>query len=259
MHYLQLIGLALGGGVARGPIHIGVIAALEKANIPIHCIAGTSAGALIGSLYCAGMPIEELKAKGGILNWFDIARPVWSTTGFLSFARLEYLITTWIGNVNFDDLSIPFAAVATDVKRGEAVVLKEGHVARAVRASCSVPGFITPVEINGQFLGDGGVSNNLPVLAARQLGADYVIGVDLFHSKGNLRWGLFSILSNVAETMVRKSGNGFAIADYFISPDLSDYSYISLAKRAELIEVGEQVVMKHLHAIRESYDKFQVN
>ena len=166
------VGLALGGGVARGLAHIGVLSVLEEAGVPIDCVAGTSMGAIIGASYCAGLSIDELKANAARTGWWSVSRPLLSANGFITFNRLEHWVEDKIGEFDVRDLAIPFAAVARDLVTGERVVLWRGRLCTAIRASCSVPGFAPPVELDGRMLVDGGISVNIPADVARLLGAD---------------------------------------------------------------------------------------
>ncbi len=207
------IGLALGGGGARGTAHVGVLKALEEMQIPIDYIAGTSMGALIGAMYASGMNADELESDLGNMDW-DLMFRDQTPRDFQTFRRkrdddLDYidpslgyrdgqfilpegalvgqnaelffqrmtLEKTW--NDSFDDLPIPFRAVAADIVSGEEVVLDSGSLARAMRASMSIPGLFAPVELNDRLLVDGGLANNLPVQVLRDMGADIVIAVDV--------------------------------------------------------------------------------
>ena len=146
------VGLALGGGVARGLAHIGVISVLEEAGVPIDCVAGTSMGAIIGASYCAGLSVDELKANAARTGWWSVSRPLLSANGLVTFQRLERWVEDKIGEFDVRDLAIPFAAVASDLVTGERVVLWRGRLCTAIRASCSVPGFAPPVELDGRML-----------------------------------------------------------------------------------------------------------
>lgn len=232
------IGLALSGGVMRGPTHLGVLSVLEREGIPIECITGASVGSLVGALYCAGIPLKELFDITANMNWFKVARPVLSKNGFVSFDKMETWLAEIMGDLTFADLKRPFAIVATDLEEGIPVVFTEGRLIPAIRASCSVPGFITPTLYKGRLLGDGGVSNNLPVSLAKELGATYVIGVDLFvpttrRPLGPLRFGLAAL-----ETLVRQSGGGLNQADCLIKPNLAGVTYINPAHYQKLINLG---------------------
>ena len=232
------VGLALSGGVARGPVHVGVLTVLEREGIPIDCVAGASAGSLVGSAYCAGLRIPELRELARQTGWRNVAALAWPRQGFISFAKMEPFMENMLGELDICDLSIPFAAVATDMRRGEQVILREGRLATAVRASCSVPGFVTPVEQDGMLLCDGGISDNLPVDAAREMGADYVIGVDLF-VPNQPKWGPLGMGAVAIETLVRQSGGGYKAADCLIVPELRGQTYFRFSKADEYIAIGE--------------------
>jgi len=179
----KTIGLALGSGSARGLAHIGVLRALHEARIPVDVVAGTSIGALIGAVYAAGK-LDSLAAtfqsfdRRRVASFFDVVLP---KSGLLDGARISELVRSHVPSETIAALPKPFAAVATDVASGEEVVISSGDVIDAVRASISVPGILTPVRWNGRILVDGGLVNPVPVTAARALGAEAVIAVDLNH------------------------------------------------------------------------------
>ncbi|HID64851.1 MAG TPA: patatin, partial [Anaerolineae bacterium] len=173
------IGLILSGGGARGAAHLGVLRVLEREGIRPDCVVGVSAGSVVGAGYCAGVSVAKMEEAALDLQWSKLGRLVRPRLGLFDSHRLESYVAGLVGNLQFADLSIPFAAVAADILTGQLVVLKEGSVAWAVRASCALPGIFTPVERGDQLLVDGGTINNLPVSAAREMGADYIIAVDL--------------------------------------------------------------------------------
>ncbi len=177
------IGLALGSGSARGLAHLGVIRAIEDAGIEVDFIAGSSMGALIGAIHAAGK-LDELEATFLTFDWrktvsfFDVVLP---KSGLLDGTKISELVRAHVHADTIEALPIPFAAVTTDIVSGEEVVIRSGDVIEAVRASISVPGIFTPVRSNGHILVDGGLTNPVPVSAARAMGADIVIAVDLNH------------------------------------------------------------------------------
>jgi len=177
------IGLALGSGSARGLAHVGVIRAIEDAGIQIDYIAGTSMGALIGAVHAAGK-LDELENSFLGFDWkktasfFDVVLP---RSGLLDGAKVSALVRSHIHADDIEALPMVFAAVASDLISGEEVVICTGDIIEAVRASISVPGIFTPVRRNGQILVDGGLVNPVPVSAARAMGAEFVIAVDLNH------------------------------------------------------------------------------
>src|SRR5919199_1777404 len=175
------LGLALSGGAARGLAHVGVLKVFAEAGLSVDCVAGTSAGALVGGAFAAGMPVEEIERIGRSLRWRDLGRMTISRLGVQSNAFLEDYIRARFPVTRFEELPTPFAAVATDLHTGAAVVMRdEGDVAFAVRASCAVPGWYVPVvDSRGRQLVDGGVVANLPTSVVRALGAEVVVAVDV--------------------------------------------------------------------------------
>ncbi len=197
----EKIGLALGGGSARGWAHIGVFRALAEADIQIDCVAGTSIGALVGAIYASGRIalLEEAVLKmdwGRIVSFLDVVFP---RSGLIDGKKIETFFRGHVQKTHFEDLRLPFAAVATDLRSGSAVVLKSGDLIEAVRASISIPGIFTPVVLDGRVLVDGGLVDPVPVTVARSLGADRVIAVDLSHSltkKPPMKTGGGSLMKN---------------------------------------------------------------
>ncbi len=177
------VGLALGSGSARGLAHIGVLRALDEAGIAVDVIAGTSIGALIGAVAGAGR-LDTLAATFRALDWrrmatlFDVVLP---KSGLIDGARITAMVREHVPSATIEALPVPYAAVATDIATGEEVVIRNGDVIEAVRASISVPGIFTPVRRNGRILVDGGLVNPVPVTVARALGAEMVVAVDLNH------------------------------------------------------------------------------
>lgn len=234
------VGLALGGGVARGMAHVGALTVLSEAGIPIHAVAGTSAGALVGAFYCAGMTTAEIEYVASKIRWRDIARPTWSRYGFVSFAKIEEMVVRLLGDVAFDDLELPLAVVTCDIETGEEVILTTGRVAPAVRATSSVPGIVTPRRVGGRLLGDGGIVNNLPASAARALGAEYVIGVDIFEPAFKRGGGPLGLLLTSLELLVSRAGAGEQQCDCLIRPALAGISYLLFSNRETLIRRGRE-------------------
>jgi NTE family protein len=177
------IGLALGSGSARGWAHIGVIKALDEAGIRLDYIAGTSAGAVVGAVYASGR-INSLKDVVLQLDWkkvisfLDIVFP---KSGLIDGKKIADFVRTSVGEKNIEDLRLPFCAVSTDLATGNEVVIKDGDIIEAVRASISMPGVFTPVKISNTILVDGGLVNPVPVSVVRKMGADLVIAVNLNH------------------------------------------------------------------------------
>jgi NTE family protein len=174
------IGLALGSGAARGMAHIGVLKVLEQEKIPIAAVSGTSIGALIGALYAAGVPISEMEEIAQSVDWKKIARwvdPRVPVSGLIDGKRITRFFEGLLPVRDFSDLKIPLAMLATDVETGESIVLKQGDLLTALRASIAFPGIFTPVNIGDRFLVDGGLCHPVPAHILKDLGADAVIGV----------------------------------------------------------------------------------
>jgi len=176
------IGLALGSGAARGLAHIGVLKTLEKHQIPIDVIAGTSMGAFIGGAYASGIKVEVMEEIVVNIDWKLTAKmlaPTISFSGFVEGKRINDFLRNVIGDRNIEDLDIRFACVATDILSGEEIMIEKGSLVEAIRASISIPVIFTPVSQEGRFLVDGGIVNPVPVDLARRIGADLVIAVNV--------------------------------------------------------------------------------
>ncbi len=179
------IGLALGSGSARGWAHIGVIRALAEAGIEIRCIAGTSIGSLVGAAFALNK-IDVLEDFARQLDWKQIVSfldVTFPRSGLIDGEKITDFFRGHVREINIEELPLRYCAVATDLATGREVVLNKGDLIEAIRASISVPGIFTPVKKNGGFLVDGGLVNPVPVSAARNMGADYVIAVDLNHAR----------------------------------------------------------------------------
>lgn len=176
------VGLALGGGYARGLAHIGVLEVLERENIPIDMIAGTSIGALVGALYARQKEAGILKKQALALDWIAVTSLVDLTipkSGLIGGKRVTNLLRRFIGDIRFAELDIPLACVATDIVTGEEVVLNEGSVLEAVRASISIPVIFSVCKQQNRYLVDGGLVNPVPVSVLKKMGADVIIAVDV--------------------------------------------------------------------------------
>jgi NTE family protein len=239
------LGLALGGGAALGLSHIGVLKVLAEEGIPVSCVAGTSAGSVVGAAFCAGLGWREIRDKARRLEWSHLASIVVPRRGVLRLDRMERFIENDLGVRSFSDLGIPFAAVAADITTGEEVVFDSGPLARAVRASCSIPGLFEPLETDGRILVDGGLVNDVPADVARRLGAEVVLAVNL-----NARRSHGTPPRNVADMVYYSfdillagcAQESLGAADFVICPDLQGFHYRDLRKIDELMTRGEQAV-----------------
>jgi NTE family protein len=181
------IGYALGGGGARGLAHIGVLKVLEEHGIRPDIVAGTSMGSIVGALYSGGLTPGEIEKLALGLDWkklvnlVDVTLPI---SGLLKGNRVVSLLRSIMGDMTFSQLKCDFASVATNIINGEQVVLRDGSLIEAIRASISIPGIFTPVAVEGRYLVDGGLINTVPVSVCRDMGAEYVIGVNVIPRPG---------------------------------------------------------------------------
>lgn len=247
------VALALSGGVARCIAQIGVLQQLQSAGVPIDAIAGTSGGSLIGAFYAVTRDPARMAAVARTIRWRSIVRPAFSRRSLFDGGGVARLCARIIGPVTFDQLSLPFVAVATDLRSGARVVLNRGAVATAVQASCSLPVLFPPVECEGRLLVDGGASSQLPVLAAKEmLGAKIVIGVDVnANAAGSSRLdhmgqigAQFVALFAMANAMRERP-----YADVMIDVDATGVSLYDLSKAELLLERGRRATEAKLGEI----------
>jgi NTE family protein len=252
---LPRVGLALSGGAARGAAHVGVLKVLLAHGVRVDCVAGTSAGALVGGAFAAGFSVEELERFALRMRWRNFGRMTLSRLGVQSNARMEEYIRAEFPVKRFEELRIPFAAVATDLDTGRAVVLRdEGDLAFAIRASCAVPGWYVPVmDARGRQLVDGGLVSIVPVAAARSLGADVVIAVDVNHEGakflGAPRSAIGVIIQSMMHVQRRASAHELRGADVEVLPKVGHIRWDEMARAAELIAAGEAAAREALPQI----------
>ncbi|MEP7077094.1 MAG: patatin-like phospholipase family protein [Acidobacteriota bacterium] len=248
------IALVLSGGAARGFSHIGAVRVLLDHKIPIDLIVGTSAGSLVGAAMASGLNGDEILKLGRSINWLNIIRPAFSTKALLSSSPIKRFIDQNIAARNIEDTAIPFAAVAYDLIERKAVVLREGDLARAVQASCAVPGLFSPVVENGRMLVDGGVVAPLPTDIAREMGADIVIGVDLlaagatFHKKP---WTAAGIMIQSGMRLLRTASDSQNTKpDIAIVPQIAHLRPDQISKRDEFVRLGEESALAMIDEIK---------
>jgi NTE family protein len=250
------IGLALSGGAARGMAHIGVLRALVEKQIPIDYIAGTSAGSIVGAAFAAGMSIDELEKLGRELRWRHVGRVAMSRLGVQSNERLERYIRKRLPITRFEDLPLPFAAVATDLHSGTSVVMRDqGDIAFAIRASCAIPGWYVPVvDPQGRSLVDGGLVAVVPSAAARELGADLVIAVDVnadgakfFGSRASHLIGV--MLQSLMVVQKTASHQQVLNSDVVIRPRIGHVRWDRLGLAAEMIDAGYEAGLESIPEI----------
>jgi NTE family protein len=247
------IGVALGGGFARGIAHIGVLKVLEEEGIPVRVIAGTSVGALIGACYCSGLTLAEMHELAHNTRFTSFARWTLSRCGFASNDRMIAFLTRTLKCKTFEELRIPLGVTATDFNSGEAVVFHSGSVIDPVRASCAYPGMFLPVEIRGRYFVDGMLSHPVPSHPVREMGADRVIAVHLrgtWTQKGAPRHLLEVIGQSFAIAQDTMSSIWRSGADLVIEPDVAGYAYDDFKRADDLIRVGEAAMRAALPEVR---------
>jgi NTE family protein len=250
-----LVGLALGGGMARGCAHIGVLRELEKHDIPIDLIAGTSVGSLIGGAYAAGLSPDQIEKMALTISWNDLGRVTVSKLGFYNSERTEDYVRKHFPVTEFEKARLPFGAVATDIQTGKMVIFTEGSLPLAIRASCAMPIFYTPVVVNGRMMVDGGLVGHIPASVARLMGADLVIAVDVNsqHLPIPPPTHLFTIMSQALSVMGRTAVQYlYADADIVIRPQIDQVRPDDLSKAAEMIAAGEEAARLVIGKIKRS-------
>jgi NTE family protein len=239
------LGVALGGGFARGIAHVGVLKVLEAENIPISFIAGTSVGALIGAAYCSGVSVEELEQIASRVRFKHFARWTLSRYGFASNQRMIGFLNSTLKVKTFEELRIPLAVTATDFSTGDGVVFDSGPLVDPVRASCAYPGMFLPVKIGGRLLVDGMLAHAVPTVPLREMGADRVLAI---HLKGKWTNGdtgprhLFDVIGQcfaIAQEMNCEIWK--QAADLVIEPNVNGYKYDAFDQAGELMRAGEAV------------------
>jgi NTE family protein len=241
-------GLALGGGAVLGAAHIGVIRAIDEYDVPIDYISGTSIGSLIAALYSFGITWKEMGEIALELDWFDISQLSLSRYGLLTNKKIGNVILDHLGDVQFSDSEIPLAVIATDLASGKKIVISEGSVADAVMASTCIPGVFVPIEKGDRFLIDGGVMENVPVLSVQEMGADFVIGVDLNAKQSFIKPNnVVEVLINTINlTLVNVTKLQTEEADLLITPDLSQFNLYDTNQVSDLIEEGYRESKKRI-------------
>jgi NTE family protein len=250
---IPTIGVALGGGFARGMAHIGVLKVLEEEGIPISIVAGTSVGALIGAAYCSGLSIEDLEKVARSVRFTTFARWTVSRYGFASNDRMVTFLTRTLRVKTFEELRIPLGVTATDFNSGEGVVFHSGSIIDPVRASCAYPGMFLPVNIRGRWLVDGMLSHPVPTRPLREMGAERVLAVHLRGqwTKDGAPRHLFDVIGQsfaIAQDMMSHLWRG--AADVVIEPDVAGFGYDDFKRAGELIRSGEVAMRQALPDVR---------
>jgi NTE family protein len=248
------IGLALGGGFARGIAHVGVLKVLERERIPLHCIAGVSAGSVVAAAYASGATTDEIAAVGSAMHFGDVAKWSLSKLGFAGSDRMVTFMARLLKHMQFEDMRIPLGVVATDLRTGKPVSFRDtGEVTPAIRASCSFPGLYKPFVHDGRSLVDGAITVEVPAHLARLMGATHVISVCIpnrdetfeAHNMFQVVTRCFQILMSFNEEGWRKE------SDVVLMPDVGSIPWNGFENAMSMIAAGERAAELALPQIRE--------
>ena len=255
-----VVALALGGGASKGFAHIGIIKVLKENNIPVKVVTGTSAGSIVGSLYASGMSPDRLELEAEILGKTDLVDLTLSSSGFIKGEKLENYINQKVGNRPIQQLPIKFAAVATDFESGKAVAFNRGNVGQAVRASASIPNVFQPTMIGGRRYVDGGLSQPVPVSAAKKQGANFIIAVDISaRPVKNVNQGFFSYLDQTFNVMsIPLLQHELGQANVVIKPQVLEMGSIGgFDQKRRAIQLGEEAARAALPEIKRKLAAYQ--
>jgi len=247
------VGLALGGGFARGFAHLGVLQVLEQNRIPIACITGTSVGSILGAAYASGVPLPRIAAVCRGIHFRDFGRWRISRQGLASNDRMKDLVRRCFNALTFEELLIPTAVVATDLGTGEPAVITSGDLVDAIRASCAFPGLFEPVQIGGRCLADGGLVAPVPTQAAAEMGPRCVMGVSVGFNKwdGSIPTNLFQIVTRaVSAAQKHQNASWERYADILVEPEVQDIEWDQFQRADEAIAAGAVAARRALPRLR---------
>jgi NTE family protein len=235
------VSLALGGGFARGYAHLGVLRTFRENAIPVTSIAGSSIGSILGAAYASGAPLPRIINKCREIRFRDFAKWRVSRFGLASNERLGALVQKLFGTKQFEDLVLPLAIVATDLGTGDPVVFRQGNLAEAIRASCAFPGLFEPVQIGTRCLADGGIVAPVPTRAAREMGAEIVVGVSvgLHDGQRGEPTNIFQVVSRaVSAAQKHQTETWERYADLVLRPSVQGLAWDDFDRIDEAIEAG---------------------
>jgi NTE family protein len=254
------IGVALGGGFARGYAHLGVLRVFEEHGIPIGCISGSSIGSILAAAYASGAPLSRIIRECREIRFRDFARWRVSRFGLASNDRLGALVQRFFDSRQFEQLRIPAAIVATDLNTGDPVVFREGNLADAIRASCAFPGLFEPIQIGTRFLADGGLVAPVPTRAARQLGAEMVIGVSVGLHDGlrGAPTNIFQVVSRaVSAAQKHQLETWERHADIVLRPAVQLIGWDDFERVDEAVEAGVAAARSALPRIKQLLESWE--
>jgi NTE family protein len=246
------IGVALGGGFARGLAHVGVLKVLIENGIPIDALAGVSAGSIIAAVFATGASHAQMVEAARRVRWSNFARWTFHPLGLASNWRMDQMLRNLLRCSTFEDLAKPLAVVAADIATGEPVVFRQGDLIPPLRASCSFPGLFTPVAYQGRLLVDGAIVASVPVAPLREGGVDAVIAVHL-KSNGPPRApsNLFQVIGKAFQIVDGRNEPAWKRdCDVLIEPDVTEFSWDDFRRADDIIKTGERAALAALPAVR---------
>jgi len=255
------LGVALGGGFARGLVHVGILKVLEQENIPISFVGGTSVGAVIAAAYCSGVSARELEEIAHLVRFSSFARWTLSRYGLATNDRMVGFLQKLVKVKTFEECRIPLAISATDFVTGDPVVFKSGPLIDPIRASCAYPGMFLPVNVNGRLMVDGLLAHSVPAEPLKEMGADKVLAVYLsahwVNAKGPRH--IFDVIGQCFSIAQAKMCHLWKVhSDLVLEPNVDGFSYDGFERAKELIKVGEdaaRAVVPQMHEWFEAAEK----
>jgi NTE family protein len=247
------IGLALGGGFARGIAHAGVLAAFERHGVPIHCITGVSAGSIVAAAYASGATPQEIARAGCAMRFGDVARWSLCRMGFVVSERMKRFLERLLKAYRFEEMRIPLGVLATDVCTGQSVRFRDrGDVVLPIRASCSYPGLFQPVPYNGRMLVDGAISMEIPAALARHLGATHVISVHLpVQASDKLPTNVFQVVNRCFQIMQARTEESWRReSDLVVVPDVRRVEWDGFGCGEQMVKAGEEAAESAMGVIQ---------
>ncbi len=255
---MNKVGIALGSGGARGLAHIGVLEVLREEGVPVDLITGSSMGSVVGAIYACGGDLRMAGKLAAMLKERSYLDMVIPREGFIKGDRFQELIRIVTKDMDFNQTNVPFACVAVDLESSELIMLNDGKIHEAVRASISIPGIFVPHRHNGRMLVDGGVVERVPVHGVREMGADFVIGVDVGYS-GGVRApakNVLDILNYTIELMQWEIARArISTADVMISPKVDHINPLSNAQAEECVELGRTAALEAMPLLKTALEQ----
>ncbi|MBQ8749353.1 MAG: patatin-like phospholipase family protein [Clostridia bacterium] len=251
------IGLALGGGATRGFAHIGAFKAFEEAGIEFDFVAGTSAGSLAGAMYASGMKVDDMINIASNIREKDIKL---SKIVFVPSKTdgIENLVKSALGDIDIQDLPIPFSPIVVDLKSTEEIALRRGNLAKAIAGSCAIPGVFVPVEFEDKLLADGGLQNTIPADIPKLFGCDYVVAIDVNSTRayGTNSSKVLDVMGASIRILMKSNAiKGYVYSEVMVTPDLKRFKSTSVDGMAEMIEEGYKATLAKMPEILELFTR----